>query len=485
MIAAAETFYGKYFTKNRTSQPHNGEAEDPGSSIAEQMRIHESGAITNNTFREPPEDQSFKYSVVSAVCWFGKISCSASYADKEICRKPALETWPKETCSELIYDAASGRSKPACAQHDPHLPESLRNERRCLSLCDAEGNCVIIRDTERGIELWQGKYKQRALIDPATGKVLGMEQDNGTAKLKLSSSVNVRDVLTNRISLISGSTLTVTANQKVTWSVSSTLLAVMETSETQLTLKVGSQNGPVTVYARNECESKDIGFNVILGTPMEVTPDPWEGVPLVFSEKGLFQYHLCRFMKEYGITNKTEVAAFFANVDVETGGGKSMTEGTVYKTFNAWKGLNQDVKDWVSQKGNNAEAEFLKLSEEERNNILYDKLPGFGNMYPGDGYRFIGRGWVHLTGRDAYQSFSNFKRMPQIMEDPSLIAKNPVLASESAAWFWTHYKSKLAQAAREGRFDEVCRILNGGDNGKRDRWDRFNQYLNGKGALGC
>ena len=310
MIAAAETFYGKYFTKNRTSQPHNGEAEDPGSSIAEQMRIHESGAITNNTFREPPEDQSFKYSVVSAVCWFGKISCSASYADKEICRKPALETWPKETCSELIYDAASGRSKPACAQHDPHLPESLRNERRCLSLCDAEGNCVIIRDTERGIELWQGKYKQRALIDPATGKVLGMEQDNGTAKLKLSSSVNVRDVLTNRISLISGSTLTVTANQKVTWSVSSTLLAVMETSETQLTLKVGSQNGPVTVYARNECESKDIGFNVILGTPMEVTPDPWEGVPLVFSEKGLFQYHLCRFMKEYGITNKTEVAAF-------------------------------------------------------------------------------------------------------------------------------------------------------------------------------
>jgi hypothetical protein len=92
MIAAAETFYGKYFTKNRTSQPHNGEAEDPGSSIAEQMRIHESGAITNNTFREPPEDQGFKYSVVSAVCWFGKISCSASYADKEICRKPALDT---------------------------------------------------------------------------------------------------------------------------------------------------------------------------------------------------------------------------------------------------------------------------------------------------------------------------------------------------------------------------------------------------------
>lgn len=74
--------------------------------------------------------------------------------------KPSVAAWPPYIDSELIYDAASGRFKPACAQHDLHLPESLRNERRCLSLCDTEGNCVIIRDTERGIELWQGKYSK-------------------------------------------------------------------------------------------------------------------------------------------------------------------------------------------------------------------------------------------------------------------------------------------------------------------------------------
>lgn len=268
MIAAAETFYGKYFTKNRTSQPHNGEAEDPGSSIAEQMRIHESGAITNNTFREPPEDPGFKYSVVSAVCWFGKISCSASYADKEVCRKPALETWPKETCSELIYDAASGRFKPACAQHDPHLSESLKNERRCLSLCDAEGNCVIIRDTERGIELWQEKYKQRALIDPATGKVQAIVgEEKGAVKLKLTSLTTATLPANRKRTTIGvGEGVTVSANQPVEWSIKGSLLEKEEKTATELGFIASDQAGIIRVTAKTECEEQSIEFSVIQPT---------------------------------------------------------------------------------------------------------------------------------------------------------------------------------------------------------------------------
>ena len=111
-------------------------------------------------------------------------------------------TWPKETCSELIYDTASGRFKPACAQDDPHLPESLKNERRCLSLCDTEGNCVIIRRTERGIELWQEKYKQRALIDPATGKVLGVKYEKNRIVKELKLTFNDIEIKHNIIKRI-------------------------------------------------------------------------------------------------------------------------------------------------------------------------------------------------------------------------------------------------------------------------------------------
>ena len=72
---------------------------------------------------------------------------------------------------------------------------------------------MIIRRTERGIELWQEKYKQRALIDPATGKVLGMEQDNGTAKLELTSlTAATLPADRQRTTIGVGETVTVLAN---------------------------------------------------------------------------------------------------------------------------------------------------------------------------------------------------------------------------------------------------------------------------------
>ena len=173
-------------------------------------------------------------------------------------------SWPKETCSELIYDAASGRFKPACAQHDPHLPESLKNERRCLSLCDAEGNCVIIRRTERGIELWQEKYKQRALIDPATEKVLGMEQDNGTAKLELTSLTDATLPVNRRRTIIGvGETVKVTANQIVEWEIRGGLLHKEHKTATTLIFTADDQEGSIKVIARTDCDEENITFSVI------------------------------------------------------------------------------------------------------------------------------------------------------------------------------------------------------------------------------
>ena len=178
--------------------------------------------------------------------------------------KPSVAAWPPYIDSELIYDAASGRFKPACAQHDPHLPESLRNERRCLSLCDAEDNCVITCRTERGIELWQEKYKQRALIDPATGKVLGMEQDNGTAKLELTSLTDATLPVNRRRTIIGvGETVKVTANQIVEWEIRGGLLHKEHKTATTLIFTADDQEGSIKVIARTDCDEENITFSVI------------------------------------------------------------------------------------------------------------------------------------------------------------------------------------------------------------------------------
>ena len=180
-------------------------------------------------------------------------------------------TWPKETCSELIYYAASGRFKPACAQHDPHLPDSLKNERRCLSLCDAEGNCVIIRKTERGIELWQEKYKQRALIDPVTGKVQAVVgEEKGAVKLKLTSLTTATlPANRERTTIGVGEGVTVSANQPVEWSIKGSLLEKEEKTATELGFIASDQAGIIRVTARTECEEQSVEFSVIRPTDVK------------------------------------------------------------------------------------------------------------------------------------------------------------------------------------------------------------------------
>lgn len=208
--------------------------------------------------------------------------------------KPSVAAWPPYIDSELIYDADSGRFKPACAQHDPHLPESLKNERRCLSLCDAEGNCVIIRHTERGIELWQEKYKQRALIDPATGKVLGMEQDNGTAKLEI-FSLTKATLPSNwkRTTIGVGETVSITANQAVKWEVNSDLVTKVRETSTSLVITAKDTAGSVTVIAKTECDEKRITFKILEPIGVEYQLDTvivnGKSIPRIYHPRGGYE----------------------------------------------------------------------------------------------------------------------------------------------------------------------------------------------------
>lgn len=67
--------------------------------------------------------------------------------------------------------------------------------------------------------------------------------------------------------------------------------------------------------------------------------------------------------------------------------------------------------------------------------LKYENNIGLGNINPGDGKKFMGRGCIQCTGRSNYQSFANWIKDPLIMEQPELLStKYPVL---SAIWFWT------------------------------------------------
>ena len=62
---------------------------------------------------------------------------------------------------------------------------------------------------------------------------------------------------------------------------------------------------------------------------------------------------------------------------------------------------------------------------------VYSNRMGNGE---GEGHIWIGRGFLQLTGKDNYKSFAADMKLPQVMEDPSLVETD--YAFETAMWFF-------------------------------------------------
>lgn len=121
-------------------------------------------------------------------------------------------------------------------------------------------------------------------------------------------------------------------------------------------------------------------------------------------------------------------------------------------------------------------AEYARKPEKIAN-IVYANRMGNGNQASGEGYKFRGRGFIQLTGKDNYTAFDKTVE-DDILANPDLIStKYPLL---SAAWFWN--KNDLNTIADGGTTDEVVakitKRVNGGIIGLPDRIKHFNEFHN-------
>ena len=83
----------------------------------------------------------------------------------------------------------------------------------------------------------------------------------------------------------------------------------------------------------------------------------------------------------------------------------------------------------------------------------------------GEGHKWIGRGFLQLTGFNNVRSFASDMRLPEVMDDPTLLEKE--YAMDTAIWFFR--KNNLWKICDEGVSDSVIRKLtkkiNGGYTG--------------------
>ena len=123
------------------------------------------------------------------------------------------------------------------------------------------------------------------------------------------------------------------------------------------------------------------------------------------------------------------------------------------------------------------ESGSLNYKEEIASGAAYEGRKDLGNTKPGDGKRFKGRGLIQLTGRANYRQCGQALGLP-LEENPELAVKDPYTNAAIAAWYWK--SRQINDAADQGNFKKVTRLINGGLNGYDDRcqfWERAKKVL--------
>lgn len=100
----------------------------------------------------------------------------------------------------------------------------------------------------------------------------------------------------------------------------------------------------------------------------------------------------------------------------------------------------------------------------------YEGRKDLGNIYPGDGLRFPGRGYIMQTGRANYEQIQRWFPDIPLMEQPELAEQPACAAFFSAKWWQSRGLNELADA---GKFQTITRRINGGLNGLSDRVQRY------------
>ncbi len=109
---------------------------------------------------------------------------------------------------------------------------------------------------------------------------------------------------------------------------------------------------------------------------------------------------------------------------------------------------------------------------------LYEGRSDLGNVVPGDGHRFCGRGWIQITGRANYTSYGQ-RIGVDLVGDPDLALDPSVAAKIFAVYFQNHRSTdgyNVADAARAGLWRLTRLLVNGGYAGWGD-YVRFVENL--------
>lgn len=177
------------------------------------------------------------------------------------------------------------------------------------------------------------------------------------------------------------------------------------------------------------------------------TPDPSvassysEGSPTTFKDVDKMIQIVVKYLNKYGITNTNVQKAILATIAKES--GFTASQEASYKTTPPAR-----IREVFGSR-------FANMSDEEINalkkddNAFWEKVYGgewgkknLGNTQPGDGAKYLGRGFNGITGRANYKYYTDLLKKSgsslDILSNPEILEKSPDASAEvNALYFLT------------------------------------------------
>lgn len=174
---------------------------------------------------------------------------------------------------------------------------------------------------------------------------------------------------------------------------------------------------------------------------------------------------------KYDIVTIERVAGFVAQCAHESNNFKTLEENLNYKEETLLKIFGR----YFGPAPKRNAKEYARNPEKIANYVYMDEFRSskMGNVKPGDGWLFRGRGLKQLTGRENYTNFG--KTVGMTAEQAAEYVATEKGAIESACWFWN--AKKLNAVADSKDIVRMTKIINGGDIGLADRKARWEQAL--------
>lgn len=173
-------------------------------------------------------------------------------------------------------------------------------------------------------------------------------------------------------------------------------------------------------------------------------------------------------LTKYDINTVNRIAGFFAQCAHESGDFKFKKENLNYSA----SALNAVFPKYFKNAG--VDSNIYARQPEKIANRVYANRMGNGDEASGDGWKFRGRGFIQLTGKNNYTKFA--ESIKKSIDETISYLETDAGALESALWFWK--TNNINKYCDNDDIIGMTKRINGGTNGIEDRTERYIKYKN-------